>query len=282
MRLVCPNCEAQYEVDDDLIPDEGREVQCASCGTTWFQEKPAPVATTAFGVVAAPARSDEEERARIRAAVRDELAAQERDVMARPAPAAEPVPQRGGPAAPPATMGRGGQAPRPAEAVPEVDEEEILRTLKAELADLPPIDDKAPARSAKRSVIAAAANAGLDPKELRDEVSRARKGNIDPKELSGSLLPDFSDAQELFVERRSRRGGAGFLTGLGLAAALAGAYVLAEPLAKAVPAAGPVLLGYAGLVDEARTGVETGASWAWTTASALIDEQLQAASSTGN
>lgn len=37
MRLTCPNCAAQYEVPDDVIPEEGRDVQCSSCGTTWFQ-----------------------------------------------------------------------------------------------------------------------------------------------------------------------------------------------------------------------------------------------------
>ncbi len=37
MRLTCPNCDAQYEVDDSLIPPEGRDVQCSNCNTTWFQ-----------------------------------------------------------------------------------------------------------------------------------------------------------------------------------------------------------------------------------------------------
>lgn len=37
MRLVCPNCAAQYEVDDAAIPDAGREVQCSACGKLWFQ-----------------------------------------------------------------------------------------------------------------------------------------------------------------------------------------------------------------------------------------------------
>lgn len=40
MRLVCPKCAAQYEVDDSAIPDSGRDVQCANCGDTWFQEPP--------------------------------------------------------------------------------------------------------------------------------------------------------------------------------------------------------------------------------------------------
>jgi len=36
MRLTCPNCGAQYQVRDDLIPDDGRDVQCSNCGNTWF------------------------------------------------------------------------------------------------------------------------------------------------------------------------------------------------------------------------------------------------------
>ena len=41
MRLICPNCTAQYEVDASMIPDEGRDVQCSNCGHTWYELKPA-------------------------------------------------------------------------------------------------------------------------------------------------------------------------------------------------------------------------------------------------
>lgn len=41
MRLICPNCDAQYDIADDVIPEGGREVQCSSCTHTWFQtDKP--------------------------------------------------------------------------------------------------------------------------------------------------------------------------------------------------------------------------------------------------
>jgi len=40
MRLICPNCDAQYEVRDDVIPTEGRDVQCSNCGQTWYQHHP--------------------------------------------------------------------------------------------------------------------------------------------------------------------------------------------------------------------------------------------------
>ena len=38
MRLICPNCGAQYEVDAQVIPEAGRDVQCSGCGHTWFQQ----------------------------------------------------------------------------------------------------------------------------------------------------------------------------------------------------------------------------------------------------
>ena len=36
MLIKCPNCEAQYEVPNDIIPAAGRDVQCSSCSKTWF------------------------------------------------------------------------------------------------------------------------------------------------------------------------------------------------------------------------------------------------------
>lgn len=40
MRLTCPNCDAQYEVPDEVVPEAGRDVQCSNCGQTWFQHHP--------------------------------------------------------------------------------------------------------------------------------------------------------------------------------------------------------------------------------------------------
>ena len=40
MRLVCPNCDAEYEVDAAAIPLAGRDVQCSNCGHAWFQAHP--------------------------------------------------------------------------------------------------------------------------------------------------------------------------------------------------------------------------------------------------
>lgn len=40
MRLQCPNCDAEYEVDASAIPFDGRDVQCSNCGHGWFQVHP--------------------------------------------------------------------------------------------------------------------------------------------------------------------------------------------------------------------------------------------------
>ena len=37
MRITCPNCAAEYEVDAGMIPDAGRDVQCSACGHIWMQ-----------------------------------------------------------------------------------------------------------------------------------------------------------------------------------------------------------------------------------------------------
>lgn len=54
MRLVCPNCEAKYEVPEDAIPETGRDVQCANCGHAWFQMRSRPGAAETVAPVASP------------------------------------------------------------------------------------------------------------------------------------------------------------------------------------------------------------------------------------
>lgn len=60
MRLVCPNCGAQYEVPDDVIPHGGRDVQCSNCGHTWFQVHPEQDAGLAEDLGEPPAQDDPE------------------------------------------------------------------------------------------------------------------------------------------------------------------------------------------------------------------------------
>ncbi|WP_232222606.1 zinc-ribbon domain-containing protein, partial [Paracoccus sphaerophysae] len=53
MRLVCPRCGAQYEIDDTSVPAEGRDVECSACDHVWRATRPdAP-----FDAAARPALS---------------------------------------------------------------------------------------------------------------------------------------------------------------------------------------------------------------------------------
>ena len=45
MRIVCPSCQAAYEVPEKLLSGAARKVRCARCGGAWTPEpeaKPAP------------------------------------------------------------------------------------------------------------------------------------------------------------------------------------------------------------------------------------------------
>ena len=77
MRLICPNCGAQYEVDERVIPDGGRDVQCSNCGLAWFQRS---------------ARAEEEAKAaEEQATLPDEISPHDDDDY-EPAPEAETAP----------------------------------------------------------------------------------------------------------------------------------------------------------------------------------------------
>lgn len=104
MRLVCPNCEAKYEVPDDAIPDTGRDVQCANCGHGWFQMRARPASSTALPATAPeraaaePKPSAEEQPPAPTVDTAPEVTA-EVAAKATAEPAAEPV--RSEPAPPP-------------------------------------------------------------------------------------------------------------------------------------------------------------------------------------
>ena len=39
MFIECPNCNKKFDVDQNLIPESGRLVQCGSCQHTWLYKK---------------------------------------------------------------------------------------------------------------------------------------------------------------------------------------------------------------------------------------------------
>ncbi len=39
MIVVCPSCAKKFNIDEKLIPDEGRLLKCGNCDHTWFYKK---------------------------------------------------------------------------------------------------------------------------------------------------------------------------------------------------------------------------------------------------
>ena len=60
MRLVCPNCSAQYDVDAAAVPPTGRDVQCANCAHNWFQGPEFTVAPSHEDATPAPQHKNED------------------------------------------------------------------------------------------------------------------------------------------------------------------------------------------------------------------------------
>ncbi len=147
MRLVCPNCGAQYEVDDRVIPDSGRDVQCSACGHGWYQmpkgmtaeeeeepgsdetaspeEEPAPVASAPEEPAEpGPDRAEDE-------AAEEEPAPEEVEPKAEPEPEAEDIAED--------TEAPAEDEPAPAPDLPEVaedaeEEDSIAAAIAAQIA----------------------------------------------------------------------------------------------------------------------------------------------------
>lgn len=254
MRLICPNCDAEYLVDDAAIPDTGRDVQCSNCGHAWFQLRPEVEAMLA------------QEEA-LFGAVEDTTS---------PASA---VPQPTPPVADmPAAVSTVGTVSEPVrrnldESILSVLREEAEREAAARRAEAPPMEAQVemglpepaapPAPSA--GVLDATARRlarlkGLDP-DARP-VPPAKPGSRrellpDIEEINSSLKPTQrptldEDGEEILPATPSSGFRSGFLLMLILAAALVAAYVMAPKIAQQFPGAEGAMTAYVAQVDAAR------------------------------
>ncbi len=269
MRLICPNCGAQYEVAEDVIPEAGRDVQCSNCGHTWFEQPGASVA-------------DEDGDARAAAALHADL---EPDIspvpnatIPEPQPAPEPDPV---PAAEPEPE----PIPEPAPAEPPVRQElssditDILRQeaefeQSARLAEQNALETQpdfdlshdidetyqsprpqepaeAPAEERAAPMAAAAVSA-----VMHQEVEAPRRELLpDIEEINSSLRPDAAPTETDYAEDEPRpRSGfrRGFMLMVLLALIALALYIFAPQISAAVPQVEPALTSYVNWVDAKR------------------------------
>jgi predicted Zn finger-like uncharacterized protein len=235
MRLTCPNCDAQYEVDDSAIPPTGRDVQCSNCGHAWFQIHPETVEAEAseFSVHGA-------------------------------APTADPAP---GDAAPDDRAPTAAAAPpvdddAPIGRSPRRIDDNVLAVLREEAAR------ESEARRREAVVLETQADLGLAPVSEGipagpvERPPRQRDLLPDIEEINSTLRPGaeargdgMGEAEEVAAQRRN-----GFRTGFLLVVAaalvLVALYLAAPQIGRLVPALAGPMAAYVAAVDGFRLWID--------------------------
>lgn len=242
MRLVCPNCDAEYEVDASVIPENGRDVQCSNCGHAWFQMSPQ---------------------------MEEELAAEEA-LFEAPPPEFVPPPTP----EPPVPQARALD-----ETVLSVLREEAERETAARRAETPVIEaqtemglSNAPKNPEPK---AAEPEAESEPDAVAQRIAKMKGTEPPPKPQSRKeMLPEIDEINSTLrasSEKRSGDAGAvansledggrkgfrsGFVLMMLLAVIVVALYVMAPKLAQQIPALAPALKSYVAMIDSARMALD--------------------------
>lgn len=286
MRLICPNCDAQYEVGDDAIPPSGRDVQCSNCGHGWFQMPNMNAGEeTDFG---SPEVLGHHAASRPREVVAEPTAV-EPEVAEPAAPEPSPAPvmvEMPEPAATPASEHDEEEEGEPATPPPAPRrslDESLLAVLREEAAleatqrkaetarpietqpDLGLSEPEPRPRPALRSVTAT-------PEPEAEETEAAAESEPAKAGRSRDLLPDIeeinstlrasnerrTETEDLPAPAEEQRGGfrTGFFLMLAVAAGLAAAYVMAPKIADQIPASASAMQAYVAKVDQGRVWLD--------------------------
>jgi len=257
MRLICPNCDAQYEVDDAAIPEAGRDVQCSNCGHAWFQIRE----TLAEDLTQALYREPEPEPVPEVPAAVAQTEEQDEDAAPPPPPRAAPV-QRS-----------------LDESVLAILREEAERELAARKAEaqslemqgdlgLPPPVSPAVGSAAAAATEADPADAGQKPAAPRmgsavaSRVAARRDLLPDIEEINSSLRPnDAAQRIEALAQAKDEQEGrSGFRSGFVLVLVIAGLaamlYLMAPQISAQIPGTAEALGAYVAAVDAARLAID--------------------------
>jgi predicted Zn finger-like uncharacterized protein len=254
MRLICPNCDAQYEVPDDVMPTLGRDVQCSNCGQTWFQHHPdhtpedetdaaaTPAADEEVAPPPPPAPPVEPERKKLDPAVADIL---------RQEAEAEQAARR--------TVQAAGIESQPdlgmdlEESHSEEEADRRARQARDRMARLRG-NEEPEAQPQGDAVAAGAAAAALGSRrDLLPDIEEINSTLRSSTARTGAGAIDVEPHIEAPTRQRKRRGfRTGFLTVMFIFIVLAVIYILAPRLSAAVPALEAPLTSYVTTVEKGR------------------------------
>lgn len=255
MRLTCPNCDAQYEVPDEVIPVSGRDVQCSNCGQTWFQHHPDHPAEVAEAEddpsvptpdeevsPAPPSRPAEEPR---KEPVRKELDPAVADILRQEAEVERAARDEK-------------KAQSPLESQPELglDTEESVdqaerraQEAKARMARIRGEEPKPQPAVTEATATAAALGSRRNLLPDIEEINSTLRSSAD---RDGLLTDGEIEVEASTRQRKKRAFRTGFSVILLIAAILVCLYVFAPAIIKAVPALEDLMIRYVAAVDQGR------------------------------
>lgn len=274
MRLICPNCEAQYEIRDDVIPEDGRDVQCSNCGHTWFQASASAALETELD------DDPVSEEADLHPPVEQSEPEQDEDPDTVSEAEAEPEPE---------VYDDDGLEDEPATNA-NTDARPLSKDIQSILQD--EVAFEKTARKSEADVLEYQQDLGLSgaadesQREAQSRERMARLRGLDPEDPETTpeppeeptrkeLLPDVDDINSTLrgglenasvplsnivedpIEPQRRGFRRGFAIALLIAAILALLYVYAPAISRAVPAISGLIEGYAAQVDVLRIGIDT-------------------------
>lgn len=279
MRLICPNCDAQYEVPSEVIPEDGRDVQCSNCGDTWFQNHSDQEGTASKEVEeSATVQPTEPETETEISQVREEIREAEQEEQPKPVEpiveqsageyeedepdsiVAEPVARELDPAvvavlkqeAEHEAEQRRNEQSAGLETQPDLGlqeaEDDASRRAREARERLPVTQDDAPVGTDSAIADTLASRRDLLPDV--EEISSSLRSASDRQADDESDVDDYLEPQS---EKRSFR--RGFTLMILLAVILGAVYVLAPKITQSVPLAGPAVSGYVAIVDKGRAAL---------------------------
>lgn len=247
MRLVCPNCNARYEVPENVIPKHGRDVECSSCGHTWFENHPSAKAETPIQDVAL-------EETYWEASDDDELMAALNDPLPQ---STNVIPNK----------------PKIDPELAEVLREEVERELSARQGAAIESQPDLGLEDSFAAPVAELQKAKPRHDELDELATLYKQGIKDVPSKRRELLPDIEEINSTLSSGRNRaehrsyetklarpekksRSFRGFLFGLVMVAAAVAVYVYAADISEMIPQANSTLDTYVTKIDAARVWLE--------------------------
>jgi predicted Zn finger-like uncharacterized protein len=254
IEIVCPSCQARYQLPDGSIGPEGRKVSCSSCSHKWRAQVEGAAAAHEQATPVSPVS----------------------EVAAVPDVAPDTPPYTP-PDAPPDEVGVGhaavaGSDPAPASG----DREEQMAAIRQMLADLKEGVDAAPEVEAEAPPEPVTPEptmrrrAGDDDEEIDalksriddiDKLGKAAKGEVKTSNYNPTKLRRLHEKRAKNLQRvreRKKRSG-GFLTGVTLVgtvtATMVGLYVMQPQIIVASPQMAPAMNEYVVTVDRYRVEI---------------------------